>query len=145
MRYQGINHVSILVRNNERARHFFVDVLGFRQHKRIPVWFVGGSGVVHAVEIPDAPMEKPLPYDVVRHAAFQVDDLQEVLARLLRASLKPYQVDMQMQQKFLTDPNDDLSYGTETVFVADYDGNLFEFVQIGRGLFVEEADLFQEK
>lgn len=145
MKYQGINHVSLLVRNNEQARHFFVDVLGFQQHKRIPVWFIAGSGMVHVIEVSDAPLEMPLPYDIVRHAGFQVDDLNEVLARLLRASLKPYQLDIQMQQKFVTDPNDDLLYGTGTVFVSDSDGNLFEFVQIGRGFFVNEQDLFQQK
>lgn len=145
MKYQGINHVSILVRSNEQARHFFVDVLGFQQHERIPVWFIAGSGVVHAVEVPDAPPETPMPYDVVRHVAFQVDDLHEVVVRLLQASLKPYQLNIQMQQKVLTDSNDDLSYGTGTVFVSDADGNLFEFVQIGRGLFVAEHDLLQQK
>ena len=144
MIYQGINHVSLLVRNNERSRHFFLDVLGLQQHEHIPVWFIAGSCTLHVIEIPDAPLEiSPPPYDVVRHVALQVDNLNELVSRLLTASLKPYQVDIEMRKKPLTDPNDDLSYGTGTIFVSDPDGNLFEFVQIGRGLFAHEQDLFQ--
>ena len=146
MKYQGINHVSLRVTNNERARHFFLEVLGLEQHKRIPVWFIAGACTIHVIEIPDAPLEiSPSPYDVVRHVALQVDNLNELLSRLLTASLKPFQVDIQMRKKPLTDPNDDLSYGTGTIFVSDPDGNFFEFVQIGRGLFVHEADLFQQR
>ena len=146
MKYQGINHVSLLVTSNERAKHFFLDVLGLQQHERIPVWFIAGPCTVHVVEIPDGPSQAaPAPYDVVRHVALQVDNLNELLARLLSASLEPYQVDIQMHKKLLTDPNDDLSYGTGTVFVSDPDGNLFEFVQVGRGLFADEPDLFQQK
>ncbi len=146
MNYQGINHVSLLVTNNERTRHFFLDVLGLEQHKRIPVWYIAGAGTIHVIEIPDAPSQiSPPPYDVVRHVALQVDNLNELLSRLLAASLKPFQLDIQMRKKPLTDPNDDLSYGTGTIFVSDPDGNLFEFVQIGRGLFTHEPDLFQQR
>jgi glyoxylase I family protein len=145
MNYQGINHVSLLVTNNERARHFFLEVLGLQQHERIPVWFIAGSCTLHVIEIPDAPPVETSPYDVVRHVALQVDNLNELLSRLLAASLKPFQVDIQMQKKPLTDPNDDLSYGTGTIFVFDSDGNLFEFVQIGRGLFAHEPDLFEHR
>ena len=130
--------------NNERTRHFFLEVLGLEQHKRIPVWFIAGASTIHVIEIPDAPLEIS-PYDVVRHVALQVDNLNELLVRLLTASLKPFQVDIQMRKKPLTDPNDDLSYGTGTIFVSDPDGNLFEFVQIGRGLFTHEPDRFQQR
>ena len=144
MKYQGINHVSLLVTNNERARHFFLDVLGLQQHERIPVWYIAVACTLHVIEIPDAPLEvSPSPYDVARHVALQVDNLNELLARLLNASLEPYQVDIKMRKRLLTDPNDDLSYGTGTIFVSDSDRNLFEFVQIGRGLFAHEPNLFQ--
>ncbi len=146
MKYQGINHVSLLVRNSERSRHFFVDVLGLQQHERIPVWYIAGACTLHVIAIPDAPVEvSSSPYDVVRHVALQVDNLKDLLARLLNASLNPYQLDIELRQKRLTDPNDDLSYGTGTVFVSDPDGNLIEFVQIGQGLFAHEPDMFQQK
>jgi catechol 2,3-dioxygenase-like lactoylglutathione lyase family enzyme len=146
MNYQGINHVSLLVTNSERARHFFLEVLGLEQHQHIPVWFIAGASTIHAVEIPDAPLEIfASPYDVVRHVALQVDNLRELLPRLLTASLKPFQVDIKMRKKPLTDPNDDLSYGTGTIFVSDPDGNLFEFVQVGRGFFAQEPDRFEQR
>jgi catechol 2,3-dioxygenase-like lactoylglutathione lyase family enzyme len=147
MKYQGIHHVSLLVTKKERARHFFLEVLGLQQHERIPVWFIAGSCTLHVVEIPDAPPLEisPPPYDVVRHVALQVDNLHELLSRLFAASLKPFQVDIELRKKLLTDPNDDLSYGTGTIFVSDPDGNLFEFVQIGRGFFAHEPDLFQQR
>ena len=95
MKYQGINHVSLLVTNNERTRHFFLEVLDLEQHKRIPVWFIAGASTIHVIEVPDAPLEiSPSPYDVVRHVALQVNNLNELLARLLTASLKPFQVDI---------------------------------------------------
>src|SRR5215472_8681433 len=89
MKYQGINHVSLLVTNTERTRHFFLEVLGLEQHKRIPVWFIAGASTIHVIEIADAPLEISLsPYEVVRHVALQVDNLNELLVRLLTASLK---------------------------------------------------------
>jgi catechol 2,3-dioxygenase-like lactoylglutathione lyase family enzyme len=145
MKYQGINHVSLLVTNSERAKHFFLEVLGLEQHKHIPVWFIAGASTIHTIEIPDAPPLETSPYDVVHHVALQVDDLHEVLSRLLAASLKPFQVDIKMHKKPLMNADDDLSYGTGTIFVSDPDGNLFEFVQIGRGLFAQEPDLFQKR
>jgi hypothetical protein len=33
------------------------------------------------------------------------------------------------------EPDDPLSFGTQTLFVRDPDGNLIEFVEPGRGLF----------
>ena len=140
MKYQGIHHVGLRVTNKEKAKQFFLDVLGLQQHERIPVWFIAGASMIHVIEISNEHAE-PSSADTVRHVALQVDNLNELLPRLLAASLEPFQMDMAMREKQVTDPNDDLSYGTGTLFVSDPDGNLFEFIQIGRGLFAHEQNL----
>ena len=141
MIYSGINHVNIIVSSAARNREFLVDVLGLEPHDVMPVWFVAGGVVIHVIETEDAGSDMSL-YRRLQHFAFEVDDLDEVYKRLVAApehlGLEPFRMGVDMQAQPLQTPQD-IDEGIGTVFVRDLDGNLFEFVQPGRGIYSDEG------
>ena len=54
---------------------------------------------------------------------------------LLKGGLKPFQMDFKGDTNEINGEADPLNFGTGTVFVYDPDGNLVEFIQLGRGIF----------
>lgn len=141
MTYKGINHVGLVVTDKEKSTYFLRDILGLPQHERIQSWFFVGNCTIHIIEISEAGIDSSL-YHEVQHVALQVDNLRDILPHLLDASLEPFQMDFQGNEKPIKNVDQDLSYGIGTIFVTDPDGNLFEFVQIGHGIFRDEDDPF---
>lgn len=67
----------------------------------------------------------------------QVNDLPSIVATLLNAGLRPYQLSLNRAEKpvYITSPSQDLDFGIGTVFVEDPDNNCVEFVHTERGIF----------
>jgi catechol 2,3-dioxygenase-like lactoylglutathione lyase family enzyme len=61
------------------------------------------------------------------------------LVLLLRHGLTPFQADFQGNTRVVSAPDDPLDFGTGSLFVRDPDGNLVEFLQMGRGCFAEDT------
>lgn len=142
MSYQGINHVALVITDLERSRHFMGEILGLERHPKMPRWYRVGDCAVHLLgPMPDAGADASL-YHHHQHLAIQVDDVRAVLARLMAHSLEPFQINSELEPHVVTDLDDPLDYGTGSVLVRDPDGNLFEFLEIGRGLFTGEPDPF---
>ena len=141
MKFRGINHVNVIVSSAARNREFLVDVLGLEPHSVMPVWFVAGDVTVHVIEAEDAGGDTSF-YRRLQHFAFEVDDLDEVYERLVAApehlGLEPFRMGIDMQEHPLRTPQD-IDEGIGTIFVRDLDGNLFEFVQPGRGIYSDEG------
>jgi catechol 2,3-dioxygenase-like lactoylglutathione lyase family enzyme len=134
---EAINHVCLVVKNLKVSEKFYVDIFGLERHHQIPTWFVlNEQSTLHLVNIPEAEVDDSL-YHEVQHFALQVLDLYEILGILLENDLKPFQMDFQGNNKLVTTMEDPLDFGIGTLFVYDPDGNLVEFLEIGRGLFVE--------
>ncbi|HEY0438525.1 MAG TPA: VOC family protein [Xanthobacteraceae bacterium] len=135
MRFHGLDHVGVRVADVERAKRFYVDVLGLQPRPERPNWLGLDQGFpVHLMQSttnePRAAMEP------ARHFALRVDRLEDVVALLLAHGLRPFQATAdQKQHRDLTSPDDALDFGIGTVFVEDPDGNVVEFVQHGRGVF----------
>lgn len=136
-----INHINVVVSNVASTQEFLVDVLGFEPHPIVPVWFIAGDVTVHLVETEDAASDRSV-YRQLQHPAFEVDDLDEVYERLVaapkRLKLVPFRMGPDMQVRPLDTPQD-IDKGIGTIFVRDPDGNLFEFVQPGRGIYSDEG------
>lgn len=142
MSYQGINHVALVVTDLERSRHFMGEVLGLERHPKMPRWYRVGDCAVHLLKpMPEAGTDGSL-YHHHQHLAIQVDDIRAVLARLIDNSLEPFQINSELEPHPVASVDDPLDYGTGSVLVRDPDGNLFEFLEIGRGLFAGEPDPF---
>ena len=116
-----------------------MDVLGLEPHAVVPVWFVAGDVAFHVIEMEDAHSDQSV-YRQLQHVALEVDDLNEVYERLTAApkylGLKPFRIGLDTQEQPLATLQD-IDKGIGTIFVRDSDGNLFEFVQLGRGIYAE--------
>ena len=98
------------------------------------------AGDTYAVHLMPAmvPHETAVPADPATHFALQVTDLNKILARLLDAGQKPYQLSLEsFKPHYVEDPHDELAYGLGTLFVNDPCGNVCEFVDVKRGIFAK--------
>ena len=100
MEIRSLNHAGLLVRDVERSRHFYVQVLGMEEIARprnfdFPgAWLCKGSAIIHLVGEAEPGRVDELyvgtynPDELSRgygtHLAFEVDDLAEA-AELLKA------------------------------------------------------------
>ena len=74
-------------------------------------------------------------YHKLQHFGLEVPNIREVAILLSRGGLKPFQMDFKGATNEINGEVDPLNFGTETIFVYDPDGNLVEFIQLGRGIF----------
>lgn len=137
MRVTSLDHVGIRVRDMSAATEFYCGLLDLRVNERKPNWLSLPDGrMIHLMPATDRSRDGNDIGDLARHCAFRVDNLEEAVTTLLAKGLRPFQVELGAggRRKDLVDA-DDLSFGIGTVFVSDPDGNVLEFVDIGRGIF----------
>jgi catechol 2,3-dioxygenase-like lactoylglutathione lyase family enzyme len=128
----SVHHVCLVVQDREAADAFYIGVLGFQPHHKVKSWLVlNSTSTLHLV----TNRGDAFPHQDIQHFALQVPKLGDVLTILLQAGQKPFQMDGKMKEHFLVDPGDPLTFGTETIFVRDPDGNLIEFIEEGKGQF----------
>jgi len=117
-----LHHVSLLVRDTERALAFYRDLLGLAVDDSRPdlgypgAWLSAGPGLqVHLLELPNPdPLEgRPDHGGRDRHVAFSVSDLEALRARLDAHGI-PYTRSRS---------------GRAALFCRDPDGNACELIQ----------------
>lgn len=116
----AIHHASVLVRDLERARLFYEEILGLKVNKDRPsktfdgLWYDVGSSQIHLIVTDqfDLPEESALYPGVRRHVALRVPDLQAIGERLGDHQLPVF-------------PS---SSGRPVLFCRDFDGNAFELI-----------------
>ena len=110
----GLDHVSVVVTDLERARHFYRDVLGLREIAKpktfdfVVLWFELGGQQLHLLQKPAADPPGP------RHFALRVADIGAARARALGAGLAV--------EETVPIP------GAERFFVYDPDANRVEII-----------------
>jgi len=113
VRLKAVNHVTYNVVDKEKARRFWVEVLGVKQiPKQVDVehiiWLQLPSGaMVHLVETPEGPSTPS------HHGAFEVDDI-EAAARVVQQK--------GIETTDITTRND----GQRVFFLNDPEGNRIE-------------------
>ena len=113
VRLKAVNHVTYNVVDKEKARRFWVEVLGVKQipkqvHVEHIIWLQLPSGaMVHLVETADGPSVPS------HHGAFEVDDIE--------AAQKSVH-DMDVETTDITTRND----GQKVFFLNDPEGNRIE-------------------
>jgi catechol 2,3-dioxygenase-like lactoylglutathione lyase family enzyme len=106
-----MNHFTVLARDLDETRSFYVDLLGLVEGPRPPLGFpgawlyVGGRPVLHVVGNRQLPAD---PKGVLDHMAFSAKGLADVTGRLDAAKV-PYDLRRQPEsnvwQLFFFDPN----------------------------------------
>ena len=94
-----LDHVEIIPRDFERSLAFYTDVLGFTVDHRYPITTNGllevaylvrnGAGIELLKSGRTLPERPPPEYSGYRLMAWEVDDLDAVLAQLARKGIKP--------------------------------------------------------
>lgn len=130
MRFLGIHHASLLVRDTAQALAFYRDVLGLPAAERPDLGFPGawlqvGDQQIHLLELsnPDPVEGRPLHGGRDRHVAFHVDSLAPVINRLDAAGI-PYTRSRS---------------GRPALFCRDPDGNALELIETAPEQGVAEA------
>ena len=119
LKLTGVNHVVYAVKNMERAKRFYTEILGLVEvptavdSDRI-VWFMcGPASMVHLVESDIAPVPRPI------HVAFEVDDFDSAV-KSLEAGGVP----------LIRGPGERTD-GQRFAFFHDTEGNLLEICTAG--------------
>jgi glyoxylase I family protein len=123
MKFIAIHHVSLIVKDTERAVAFYSRVLGLpvctdRPELGFPgAWLqVAENQQIHLLEVPNPyeDVEMPVHGGRDRHAAFRIQGVDELAARLERAGLA-----------FTLSRS-----GRKALFCRDPDGNTLEFIEV---------------
>ena len=105
------HHFSFTVRDLEKSRHFYGDILGLKEIERpdfpFPgAWYASGETQVHLIELYDP---KDLSSDkvtaLVNHSAFQIGDYDGAVETLRSHGLKVKAFGKEVGQLFTKDPD----------------------------------------
>jgi catechol 2,3-dioxygenase-like lactoylglutathione lyase family enzyme len=117
----GINHVTVLVNDKEKALKFYSDVLGL---EIFPVgkstWMRLGNQFLHITQSSGKSISGSF-----YHFAIEVDSFKEYVKRLIDNGVKVFELDKDLNKILI---NTDLDNPTRQFFVKDPDGNLIEIV-----------------
>lgn len=91
----AMHHCSMIVKNTEKSLAFYLGILGLVQDTNRPdlgypgAWLNVGSQQIHLLELPNPdPLEgRPQHGGRDRHTAFLVDDLDDMVMKLDKASI----------------------------------------------------------
>ncbi len=115
----AVHHIAIICSDYERSKHFYVDVLGLtvvreiyraeRQSYKLDL-ALHGRFVLEIFSFANPPKRVSAPEAAgLRHLAFEVDDLDAVLAKLLLKNIEaePIRIDQYTNKRFtfIADPD----------------------------------------
>jgi catechol 2,3-dioxygenase-like lactoylglutathione lyase family enzyme len=107
-----VDHINIATEKLEETKAFFVEVLGLTEGWRPPFdfpgyWLYAGERAIVHMQAADRAV-RPSKESALNHFAFDVDDLDSLLARLDTKGVRYRAVDVPgttIRQAFLEDPN----------------------------------------
>lgn len=111
MAIEGMNHFTVLTKDLDATRDFYIDILGLKEGYRPPLGFpgtwlyAGTQPILHVVA--GRPLPDP-PAGVLDHMAFTASGLSDTAARLKAKSIKydlRKQPDSGVWQLFCFDPS----------------------------------------
>ena len=124
----GVNHITILTSNKEKAEKFYIDTLGFEKvSKGNHLWIKVGNQYIHITDNSGKPNK-----DTFYHFAIEIENLKEYLEEIVKKGVSVFDLD-ERQNKILV--NSDFNKDRRNYFINDLDGNLIEFIDSKNGFF----------
>jgi catechol 2,3-dioxygenase-like lactoylglutathione lyase family enzyme len=110
---RALHHVSFPVRDLDRARHFYGEVLGLEEIARPDLgfpgaWYRAGRVEVHLLVTPpgvDVGAPPPVLTPLAAHTAFAIDDYERALATLEAHGVPVLGAGAEMGQMWVQDPD----------------------------------------
>jgi catechol 2,3-dioxygenase-like lactoylglutathione lyase family enzyme len=123
---KSVHHISFAVRDLEKSRAFYQDLLGLEPIERpemglLGAWYAAGNSQVHLIETPEGvkvgtPPESLTP--LANHSAFAIEDYAATVEYLKERQAEILETKPEIGQLWIRDP----------------DGNVIELIdQHGRG------------
>lgn len=115
-----VHHIAIICSDYQKSKKFYVEVLGLdiirevyredRQSHKLDL-ALNGSYIIELFSFPDPPPRVSRPEAAgLRHLAFEVDDLEKVMAHLEKFNIEsePIRIDEFTEKRFtfIADPDD---------------------------------------
>jgi lactoylglutathione lyase len=124
----GINHITVLVQDKERAVKFYSDILGLEP---FPIgksmWMKVGSQFLHITEASGKTVSNSF-----YHFAIEVDDFKNFITGIINKGVDVFEMDKNLVK---TKINSELDDPMRQFFVNDPDGNLVEIVDSQNSFF----------
>lgn len=113
MLVKAVHHVSFAVRDLERSRAFYQDLLGLQPVERPDIglpgaWYAAGNGQVHLIETPGGARVGEPPASLTplaNHCAFAIDDYDATLAFLKDRGVETLETGSAVGQLWVRDPD----------------------------------------
>lgn len=110
---KAVHHVSFAVRDLEKSRAFYQDLLGLEPIERPDIglpgaWYAAGNGQVHLIETPPGAQVGEPPGSLTplaNHCAFAIDDYAATLAFLKDRGIETFQTKPEIGQLWVRDPD----------------------------------------
>jgi len=110
---RAVNHVSLPVRDLDRALAFYRDFLGLPLAPRPDLgiggaWLDAGNAQIHLIVVPEGiEVDRPPPSlnPMASHLAFTIDDHEAVLARVHQHGLEVLDAAARVGQMWVRDPD----------------------------------------
>ncbi len=121
MNVVGINHVTVLVRDKQKAEEFYTHTLGFEKvNVNNRLWIKIGKQYIHLTNNSGNPHIHSF-----HHFALAIENLQEQLTQLVAKGLEVFDLDAD-RRKIMVNTN--FETPQRQFFIHDFDGNLIEFI-----------------
>lgn len=128
MTIKGINHITILVSDKDRAREFYTNILGLEPVSAgKSLWMKAGNQFIHVSKSSGDPVT-----GTFYHFAIEVDDFNTYINDLIQKGIEVFDLDSDLQKVKV---NTDLDDKTRQFFVNDPDGNIVEIIDTNNPFF----------
>ena len=117
---KGINHVTILVKDKNKAREFYVNILGLEEYRVGKLlWVKAGNQFLHLTENSGNPISNSF-----YHFALEVENVVNYIAELRGKGVRVFSFDANGGKIEITSSEDK----ERQFFLQDPDGNLIEIL-----------------
>jgi catechol 2,3-dioxygenase-like lactoylglutathione lyase family enzyme len=123
-----INHVTLLVKDKNKAEKFYTEILGLEKHAvGNSLWIRVGSQFIHISENSGEPRKGSF-----YHFAIEFENVIEYAKKLVEKGIKVFDLDKELNEILI---NAEFEKPQRQFFIRDVDDNLIELVEANSQFF----------